>query len=158
MPFISECSFQKSGSKCSKEDSVESPSQRSRIPRFHLDGPVMCPNAHQCLDILNSSRFHPSRCHGNTSGHSWEFDEKLDFLLRHRYGKTVAFVQTTGQHHPDAILDKKRRGEELQPSGRQGNTVHTQSLLWYLHVADVQPFGRGPDMVLHGARYGKLVA
>jgi hypothetical protein len=31
----------------------------------------------------------------------------------------------SGLHHPDAILDKARRGEELQPSGRQGNTVLT---------------------------------
>jgi hypothetical protein len=44
-----------------------------------------------------------------------------------------------GQHRPKAILDKARHGEELQLSGRQGNTVRTQSLLWYLRVAEVQP-------------------
>jgi hypothetical protein len=42
--------------------------------------------------------------------------------------------------------------------------VRTRSLLWYLHAAEVQPSGRatpsrrGPDMVLHEARYGKSVA
>jgi hypothetical protein len=37
----------------------------------------------------------------------------------------------------DAIFDKARRGEELQPSGHQ-------SLLWKLRAAKVQPSGRGP--------------
>jgi hypothetical protein len=35
----------------------------------------------------------------------------------------------TGLHRPEAILDKARRGEELQPSGRQGNTVQTPVLI-----------------------------
>jgi hypothetical protein len=46
------------------------------------------------------------------SGHSSEFDQKSDFLLRHRYGKTTASVQTTRKCLPDAIFDKARRGEE----------------------------------------------
>jgi hypothetical protein len=33
-------------------------------------------------------------------------------------GKTVASVRTSGQHRPDEVLDKARRGEELQPSKR----------------------------------------
>jgi len=123
MSFISKSSFQKSGSRCSKEDYVQIPTQRSRIPRFRPDGLVMILYAHQCLEDSNSSRLHPSGRHGNTSGHSSEFNKKSDFLLRYIYGKTTASVQTTRQHRPDVVLDKTRRGEELQPSGRQGNTV-----------------------------------
>jgi hypothetical protein len=33
-----------------KEDSMQIPTQRSRIPRFCLDGPVMRPDAHQCQE------------------------------------------------------------------------------------------------------------
>jgi hypothetical protein len=73
-------------------------------------------------------------------------------------------------------------GKQLQPSGCQVYTVQTlslirqdmekncnrpdvratpsrrQSLLWKLLAAEVQLSGRGPDMVLREARYGKLVA
>jgi len=35
----------------------------------------------------------------------------------------------SGLHHSDAILDKARRGEELQPFGRQGNTVRMLVLI-----------------------------
>jgi len=49
-------------------------------------------------------------------------------------------------------------GRQLQPSRRQGNTVRTQSLLWYLRAEKVQPFARGPDMVLREAYSGKPVA
>jgi hypothetical protein len=44
-------------------------------------------------------------------------------LRRHKYGKTAATIRTIGLHRPDAVLDKARREEELQPFGRQGNTV-----------------------------------
>jgi hypothetical protein len=51
------------------------------------------------------------------------------FPSKHRYGKTVATVRTTSLHRLDSILDKARHGEELQPSGRQGNTVWTPVLI-----------------------------
>jgi hypothetical protein len=108
-----------------KEDSVQIPSQRSQIPSFPPDGPVMRPDAPQCLEDLNSSRLHPSGCCGNTPEHSSEFDKKSDFLLRHRYWKTVPFVRTTRQHHAETILDKARRGDEFQPSEPQGETIWT---------------------------------
>jgi hypothetical protein len=142
MPFISDSPFHKSGSRCSKEDSVQIPSQRSRIPSFHPDGPIMHPDAHQCLEDSNNSRLHPSVRHGNTFGHSSEFNKKSNFLLTHKYGKTAASIWTTRQHRPDTILDKARRGEELQPSEQQGNTIRTRSLLWYLRAIEVQPFRR----------------
>jgi len=61
------------------------------------------------------------------------------FLHRHIYGKTTASVRTTRQHRPDEVHNKARRGEELQPFGRQGNTVRTRSLLWKLRAAELQP-------------------
>jgi hypothetical protein len=121
-----------------KEKSVQIPSQRSRIPSFRPDGLDMPPDAHQCLEDSNSSRLHPSGRHGNTSKHSLEFDKKSNFLFRRRYEKTAASIRTTRQRRPDAILDKARHGEELQPSGSHGNTVRMQSLLWYLRAAEVQ--------------------
>jgi hypothetical protein len=139
-----------------KEDSMQIPTQKSRILFFFSDGPVKrldahqsttsvqtmwqyCPDAHQCPEVLNSSRLHSSGRHGNTSGRSSKFDKKLDFLLKHKYRKTVASIWTTRKHRPDAILDKAKRVEELQPSRRQGNTVWTRSFLWKLRAAEVQP-------------------
>jgi hypothetical protein len=82
-------------------------------------------HASECPSVsrsFNCSKLHPS-------GRSSVFGKKSDFLLRHRYEKTVASVRMSGLHHPDAILDKASRGEELQPSGRQGNTVQTPVLI-----------------------------
>jgi hypothetical protein len=140
------------------EDSVQIPTQKSWILCFCWNGPVKHlnahqlatfvqttwqyhPDAHQCLEVSNSLRLHPSVRHCNMSGHSSVFDKKSDFLLRHRYGKTAASVRMTGQHHLDVILDKGRRGEELQPSGHQSNIPRTRSLLWYLYAVEVQPSG-----------------
>jgi hypothetical protein len=49
-----------------KEDSVQIPTQRSRILYFRLDGPVMRLDAHQYQEALNSSRLQPSEHHDNT--------------------------------------------------------------------------------------------
>lgn len=111
------------------------------------------PDAHQCQEASNSSSLHPPESHGNTfecssdfekisvlqyirpndmvvpSGHQSEFKEKKYFLRRHRYGKTAATVWKTGIKCPDAILNKARRGEELQSSRCQGNTVRTPILI-----------------------------
>jgi hypothetical protein len=61
--------------------------------------------------------------------------------IRFPYRKTAASVRATGQYRLDAILDKARCGEEFQPSGRQGNTVRTQSLFWFLRAVEVQLSG-----------------
>jgi hypothetical protein len=58
-----------------KEDYVQILNQRNWIPRFRLDDPIIHPDAHQCLDYLNSSRLHSFGCHGNTSGRLSEFDK-----------------------------------------------------------------------------------
>jgi hypothetical protein len=70
----------------------------------------MRPDAHQFPEVSNCSRLHPFGC-------SSVFDKKSNFLLKHKYGKTAASVQTIGQYCPNAILDKARRGEELQQFG-----------------------------------------
>jgi hypothetical protein len=105
------------------------------------------PDSHQCREASNKSRLHPFERHGNTFGCYSEFErflafqciclddmaipsgrqsvlkENKVFLLKHGYRKTAAIVRIMGLRHPDAILDKARRWEELQPSWRQGNTV-----------------------------------
>jgi hypothetical protein len=124
-----------------KEDSMQIPSQRSRIPSFRLEGLVMHSNTHQHLEDSNSSRLYLSGRCSNASGRSSEFDKKPNFLHRHKYGKKAASVRMTGQHRPDAILDKARHGEELQSSGRHSNIVNSRSLLWYLRGIEVQRFG-----------------
>jgi hypothetical protein len=106
-----------------KEDSVLIPTQKSWILCFRPDGPEKRPDAHQsatsvgttwqyrsdihqCLEDTNSSRLHSSEHHDKTSGCTLEFDKKSDFLLKHRCGKTAAFVWTSGQHRPAAVLTK----------------------------------------------------
>jgi len=81
------------------------PSQISWIPRFRLNGPVMHSATHQCLEVSNSSRLHPSGRHDNTSKCSSEFDKK-----------SISFSETY-------------MGRQLHLSGRQGNTVRTLSLI-----------------------------
>jgi hypothetical protein len=91
-----------------KEDFVQIPTQKSRIPCFHLDGPIMRPSAHQCREALNSSRLHPSGHHGNTSGLSSEFEKIPALLSKHGLGRQLPPVQTPRQHRPDTeILDKE---------------------------------------------------
>jgi len=87
---------------------VQIPTQKSRIPCFHLDGPIMRPSAHQCREALNSSRLHPFGRHGNTSRHSSEFEKIPSFLCRHGVGRQLAPIQMTRTHHSNAeILDKE---------------------------------------------------
>jgi hypothetical protein len=142
MPFISRFFISEKCFKILKENSMQIPSKRSQIRSFRPDGPIMRPNTHQCLEDSNNSRLHPSRRRSNTSERSSVFDKKLNFLHRHKYGKTVASVRMTRQQYSEAILDKVRHGEELKSFGRKGNTIRTQSLLWYLRAAEVQPSKR----------------
>jgi hypothetical protein len=106
-----------------KEDSVQIPNQRSRILSFRPDNTVMRLDAHQCPEVSNNSRLHPSSVAATPPNAHQSSTRKSNFLLRHSYGKIDVSVRTIGQHRPDAILDKAKRGEELQLSGRQGNTV-----------------------------------
>jgi hypothetical protein len=53
-----------------------------------------CPDAHQCLEASNSSRFHPSGRNGKSSGRSSEFEKTQC---------SSASVRTTWLYRPDAI-------------------------------------------------------
>jgi hypothetical protein len=121
-----------------KEDSVQIPTQRSWIPSFHSDYLVLRPDAHQCLEDSWCSNVHMSGRHGNTSRCTLGFEKNYVFFHRHVYGKTTASVRTTGQRRPDEVFNKARCEEELQPSGRQGNTVWTRSLLRKLRAVELQ--------------------
>jgi hypothetical protein len=91
-----------------KEDSVQIPTQRSQISCSRPDGLVMRSDAHQCREASNSSRLHPSRRHGNTFGHSLEFEKIPTFLYRHEVGRQLVPIQRIGQHCPNVeILDKE---------------------------------------------------
>jgi hypothetical protein len=134
-----------------KEDYVQIPSQRSRIPSF-------CPDAHQCPKVLNCSRLHLSRRLSNLSEPSSMFDKKSNFLLRHRYGRQlhpskrqVYTVRMLSLVRQDVEKNCNHPNVRATPSG-------CQSLLWKLRAAKVQLSRRGPDMVLREARYGKPVA
>jgi hypothetical protein len=101
-----------------KEDSVQIPSQKSRIPSFRLDGPIMSPDSHQCLKVSSNSRLHPSGRRGNASGRSSVFDKKSKFLLRHKYGKTVASVRTLSLIREDMEKNCNRPNIGATRSGR----------------------------------------
>jgi len=58
-----------------KEDSMQIPTQRSRIPRFGLDSAVMRLDAHQCLEDSQCFNVHPFGCYGNTSGYTSKFEK-----------------------------------------------------------------------------------
>jgi len=88
-----------------KEDSMQIPSQRSRIPSFCPDSPDIRPDAHQCLEDSNSSRLHLSGRHGNTSG-----------AHQSSTWNQISFIDTN-------------MGRQLHPSGRKGNTIWTLSLI-----------------------------
>jgi hypothetical protein len=74
-----------------------------------------------------------------------------------RYGKTSAIIWTTSRQRPDAILDKARCGEELQPSERQGNIARTLVLIMVIACskgATVQTLGQHrPDAALFSKEY-----
>jgi hypothetical protein len=99
-------------------------------------------DAHQCPEVSNCSRLHPSGPLSNASGHSSVFDKKLNFLLRHRYGKTAASIQTIGQHRQDV---NPYYGNYVRQKYNRPDATATLS-------------GRVPDMVLCEAHYGKPVA
>jgi hypothetical protein len=100
----------------------------NQIPRFCLDDPVMRPDAHQCLlyklatcpDALQSSR--------RIQFSSASVRTPVSARQVKRFPSQTQ-IWEDNCNRPNAILDKTRRGEELQPSGRQGNTVLTPVLI-----------------------------
>jgi len=91
----------------------------NQIPRFCLDDPVMRPDAHQCLlyklatcpDALQSSR--------RIQFSSASVRTPVSARQVKRFPSQTQ-IWEDNCNRPNAILDKTRRGEELQPSGRQG--------------------------------------
>jgi len=149
-----------------KEDSVQIPSQRNRIPSFRQNDLVMCPDAHQCL-LFKLASFWTSQQHVWTLFRAQE-ESCIQVHPSGRCGNTVRMLVSVRQvkwfpsqtqiwedsyNRSDAILDKARRGEELQPSGCQGNTIPVLVL-----IMEVQPSGHKPNMVLCEVCYGKPVA
>jgi hypothetical protein len=98
------------------------------FPRVCLDDPVMRPDAHQCLlyklatcpDALQSSR--------RIQFSSASVRTPVSARQVKRFPSQTQ-IWEDNCNRPNAILDKTRRGEELQPSGRQGNTVLTPVLI-----------------------------
>jgi hypothetical protein len=72
--------------------------------------------------LLNSSRLHPFGRHGNTPGCSSGFEKIPVFICKHGLGRQHAPIQTRS-------LIRKLHANNLHPSGLQGNTVRTQSLI-----------------------------
>jgi hypothetical protein len=93
MSYISESSkyLEKAISSVQGKFGADSNSEKSD-PIFLRDGPVMRSNAHQCREVSNNSRLHPSGRYGNTSGHSSEFEKIQFFLCRHGLGRQLAPV------------------------------------------------------------------
>lgn len=156
MSFISKSSFQKSGSRCSKENFVQIPIQRSWIPRFCSYGLVMHPNAHQCLEDSNSSSLHPSRHHGNTSESSSEFNKKSNFLHKHINGKIATSIRMTRQHRPDASLirqdvEKNYNHSDFRGTPSEHGPYYGNYVQQNCNRPDdrATPFRCDPDMELH---------
>jgi hypothetical protein len=123
-----------------KEDSVQISSQRSQIPSFRLNGPVMRLDAHQCPEVLNCSRLHPSAHHCLTRNRISFSDRDIGRQL-HLSGRQVYTVWML------SLISKTwRRITTIRTSGQ--------------HRLDAwpTPSGPGPIMVLREARYGKPAA
>jgi predicted RNA-binding protein YlqC (UPF0109 family) len=116
--FISKSSFQKCSSRSSKEDSVQIPCQKNLIPSFCPNGPIMRPDAHQCL-LFKLASIQTSQQHVRTL---FRVHEESSFQ-----------VHPSGRH---SVFDRKRisfvdtdMGRQLQPSGRLVYTVRTLVLI-----------------------------
>jgi hypothetical protein len=95
--FISEKCF-----KMFKEDSMQIPTQKSRIPRFRSDGLVMRSDAHQCQEAEGCI------CPDVMATHpgALQSSRRIRFSFEDTY-----------------------MGRQLHPLGRQGNTIRTRSLI-----------------------------
>jgi hypothetical protein len=108
----------------SKKLNPKHPSKLLSVINIHPDDmaiPFGCPSVSKSFELLKVASVRTSQQH-----------VRALISVRHKIefpGKTVAYIQTSGLHRLDAILDKARRGEELQPSRRQGNTVRTLVLI-----------------------------
>jgi hypothetical protein len=97
------------------------------------------PDAHQCLEASNSSRLHPSRRNGKSSGRSSEFEKIQCFS---------ASVRTTWLYRPDVIqcLTSIRVSASRHIYGKTAATVRTMFSIRQV----VHPTFNRPDISLHG--------
>jgi hypothetical protein len=104
-------------------------------------------DAHQCLEASNSSRLHPSRCTGKSSGRSSEF-EKIPMVQcicpdaiqcltrirvsasRYSYGKTAATVRTMCDPVRTMSSIRQERAYQVQLSGRRPSWSGRSSFIY----------------------------
>jgi hypothetical protein len=125
--------FQKNGSRCSKEDFVHIPSQRSRIPSFYPDSQNTRPDAHQSstrngisfTDTDMGRQLHPFGRHGNTV--------RTLSLIRQDVEKNCnrlddrATPSGRGPYYGIYVQQKcNHLDARATASGQQGNTVRTR--------------------------------
>jgi hypothetical protein len=103
-------------------------------PKFPLGRPnhaFGCPSVSKSLEQFKFTSVRTSWQHVRTLFRVWE---ELGF-------PSQTCIWEDSCIRPNEVLNKVRCGEELQSSGRQGNTVWTLSLLWKLHAAELQSSG-----------------
>jgi hypothetical protein len=112
------------------------------------------PDAHQCLEASNSSRFHPSGRNGKSSGRSLEFEKIPVFQCirpddvvipsgrhsgltnirvsasRHSYGKTAATVRKMCDPVRTMSSIRQERAYQVQPSERQPSWSGRSSFIY----------------------------
>jgi len=161
IPFISESSFQKCASQSLKKILCSFQVRRNRIPTSCPDGPVMRPDAHQCLlfklayvrtfqqhvrtlfkvRAKSSVQVHPSGGRGCTIRTLVSVRQVKGFPSQTQIWEDSCNRRTSGLRRLDAIHIKAKCGEELQPSGHQGNTVRTPVLIMKISCSKMQLSG-----------------
>jgi hypothetical protein len=107
-----------------KEDYVQIPTQEKSDPLFLSEWPSKVSGRSSVSNICPDDVAIPSRL----PSVSRRFEQFNVASVRTSWQHVQTHIRVQ-QHRPDVILNKARRGEELQPSRRQGNTVRTRSLL-----------------------------
>jgi hypothetical protein len=128
------------------------------------------PDAHQCLDASNSSRFHPYGRNGKSSGSSSEFEKIPVFqrirpdaiqcltsirvsTSRHSYGKTAATVRAMSDPVWTMSSIRQERAYQVQPSGRQPSWSGRSSFKYGNYVYQFN----SPDISLQGPDAPSLI-
>jgi hypothetical protein len=138
-----------------QEDSVQILTQKSRIPCFRPDGPVMRPDTHQCREAeqFKVASVWTSRQHDRTL-----------FRVREDSSLYSSESQSNTVVTPRSLI-RKLLAYTLHPFGRQGNTVQ----MWSYYGNYVQKKCNCPDsratlskrgltMEMRGAYYGNPAA
>jgi hypothetical protein len=135
-----------------------------------------------CREASNCSSLHPSKRLSSMSGLHLVFNQLWDFFPKHRYGKTVATIQTMWipirtrsfirqvVHSKSRLPDVSLYGPEARASYMEivciRSTIRTtyamvqthQALIWKLRAAKVRSSGRGSIQERISANFGKPIA